>query len=96
MVGIMTDNESLKYTAPLKMRAEITLSETQLHVLTEQARAEHRSIDQLIQVLLYEGWMSHIDDHYICVRHREPDSVKEYYSDPETVDLMLPLIPEKL
>jgi hypothetical protein len=81
----------------LKLRVEITLSEDQMHVLTQQAKFEHRSVDQMIQLMLYEGWICHECDNTIHVVRREPgpDNSK-YYTDDETIELMRPLIPESL
>jgi hypothetical protein len=90
-------SETYDASKPLKLRVEITLSETQMHVLTEQAKFEHRSIDQMIQLMLYEGWVCHTCDNVTYVRRREagPDNSK-LYDDDETAEMMKPLIPESL
>ena len=86
-------------TQPLMIKVQITLTENQINVIRAQAKHERRSVSHMIQMLLHEGWMFYVHDHEIHVPHPEhyeqgSGYPKPYCSDEESIDLMIPAIPD--
>lgn len=86
-------------TKPLLIKVQVTLTENQVKILTAQAKNEHRSVSNLIQILLCEGWSWYLEDHSVYIEHPEhyeegSGYPKKWLSDPETRDMMIPAIPD--
>lgn len=82
---------------PLLQKVQVTLTENQIRILTAQAKNEHRSVSNLVQILLSEGWSWYLEDHSIYIEHPEHYSEdssypKKWLSDSESRDMMIPAI----
>lgn len=84
---------------PLMIKVQVVLTENQLNVIKSQAKHEHRSVSNMIQILLHEGWLFYVNNHEINVPHPEyygdgSSYPKKYCNDQESIDLMIPAIPD--
>ena len=91
-----TTEQPVTNDEPRKVRVNVVLTEDQLYVITKQAKREYRSVDQMIQILLHEGWTFYVESHEIGVPCREqPENGQCYpkwYTDSETVEMMQPMV----
>lgn len=77
-----------------RLRVSITLTAQQMHVIREISKEDYRSMDQMIQILLYLGFESFQLDHSLYVERMPDDpSTVHSYTPEELSDMMAPIIP---
>ena len=80
-----------------RLRVSITLTAQQMHVIREISKEDYRSMDQMIQILLYLGFESFQLDHSLYIQRMPDDPSTVYsYTPEELLDMMSPLIPTEL
>jgi hypothetical protein len=83
-----TTNTTMDYALSIKV------TEKQYHVLKMMAKAEYRTLGNMVGALIAEGIQFYLTERSICVRKMEEDCTTEnpnyeYYKDAEIIDALI-------